>query len=255
MRHAMRRHSRALPAGAGGLRAAAQAVRARHSGDGAPCRRTRSSWRSRRPPTCRGNGQPRRRRARHRAAILRHRRHRPAGAGADPGERHHEHARRRFGTGIEIQIDWRIDGQAEVAGPGRSARRARNREDYAEASDRLVSRIAQQAAPRIATLIGKPPTFQARSPGQVAAGVSVPDDAARPIAAQRRRRPADRARRQPRRRRDSSAHVKVMVAPVDRRAVRRQPPALLRHAPRPGLEQDRRRSMRPAPTSSPWSAR
>ena len=56
----------------------------------------------------------------------------------------------------------------------RPARRATRPEDYAEASERLVSRIAQQAAPRVATLIGKPPTFQPRSPGQVAAGVSVP---------------------------------------------------------------------------------
>ena len=39
-----------------------------------------------------------------------------------------------------------------------------------------MSRIAQQAAPRVATLIGKPPTYQARSPGQVAAGMSVPEE-------------------------------------------------------------------------------
>jgi hypothetical protein len=38
----------------------------------------------------------------------------------------------------------------------------------------LVSRIAQQAAPQLATLMGKPPTFEARSLGQVAAGMSVP---------------------------------------------------------------------------------
>ena len=37
--------------------------------------------------------------------------------------------------------------------------------DFADASDRLVSRIAQQAAPRVATLMGKPPMFEARAPG------------------------------------------------------------------------------------------
>jgi hypothetical protein len=34
--------------------------------------------------------------------------------------------------------------------------------------------MAQQAAPRVATLIGKPPTFIPRAPGQVAAGVTIP---------------------------------------------------------------------------------
>jgi hypothetical protein len=53
-----------------------------------------------------------------------------------------------YGTGIEIEIEW--------------------------LPDRLVSRIAQQAAPRIATLMGKPTNFEIRSPGQVAAGLSVP---------------------------------------------------------------------------------
>jgi hypothetical protein len=77
-------------------------------------------------------------------------------------------------SGIEIQIDWRIDG-AKSQEPATSRTRARP-EDYAEASERLVSRIAQQAAPRVATLIGKPPTYQARSPGQVAAGMSVPEE-------------------------------------------------------------------------------
>jgi hypothetical protein len=76
-------------------------------------------------------------------------------------------------TGIEIQIDWRIEGAAKAQEPQISRTKARP-EDYSEASERLVSRIAQQAAPRVATLIGKPPSFLARSPGQVAAGVSVP---------------------------------------------------------------------------------
>jgi hypothetical protein len=75
--------------------------------------------------------------------------------------------------GIEIQIDWRIEGAPKTQEPQTSRTRARP-EDYGEASERLVSRIAQQAAPRVATLIGKPPSFQARSLGQVAAGMSVP---------------------------------------------------------------------------------
>ena len=48
-------------------------------------------------------------------------------------------------TGIEIQIDWRIDGKPKSQDPATSRTRARP-EDYAEASERLVSRIAQQAA-------------------------------------------------------------------------------------------------------------
>jgi hypothetical protein len=75
-------------------------------------------------------------------------------------------------TAIEVQIDWRVDGASASREPATSKTRA-TPEDYAEASERLVSRIAQQAAPRVATLIGRPPTFQPRSPGQVAAGVSV----------------------------------------------------------------------------------
>ena len=76
-------------------------------------------------------------------------------------------------TGIEVQIDWRVDSGPKTQDPQTSRTKARP-EDYGEQSERLVSRIAQQAAPRVATLIGKPPTFIARSPGQVAAGVSVP---------------------------------------------------------------------------------
>jgi hypothetical protein len=74
--------------------------------------------------------------------------------------------------GIEVQIDWHVAGApASQEATSRTRTRA---EDYAEASERLVSRIAQQAAPRVATLIGRPPTFQPRSPGEVAAGLSVP---------------------------------------------------------------------------------
>jgi hypothetical protein len=71
-----------------------------------------------------------------------------------------------------------------------------------------VSRIAQQAAPRVATLIGRPPTFQARSPGQVAAGVSVPmePDVAPALAVASVPGAAPQQQQQP--------QVKVMVAPV-----------------------------------------
>ena len=82
---------------------------------------------------------------------------------------------RDAGDGIEIQIDWRIAGKPATQEPAVSRTRTRG-EDYAEASDKLISRIAQQAAPRIATLIGRPPTFQPRSPGQVAAGISIMQD-------------------------------------------------------------------------------
>lgn len=114
--------------------------------------------------------------------------------------------------GIEIQIDWRVDGAPQTQEPATSKTRTRP-EDYAEASDRLVSRIAQQAAPRVATLIGRPPTFQARSPGQVAAGLSVPVDPPPEVAA------AMAAANVPGSAPASSsstreARVKVLVAPV-----------------------------------------
>ncbi len=79
-----------------------------------------------------------------------------------------------FGLGIEIQIEWYLLGGGNIQGPAVSKTVARP-EDIAEGNDRLVSRIAQQAAPRIATLMGKPPTIEARAPGQVAAGANVPD--------------------------------------------------------------------------------
>ena len=111
--------------------------------------------------------------------------------------------------GIEIQIDWRIDGAPAAVEPATSKTRTRP-EDYAEANERLVSRIAQQAAPRVATLIGRPPTFLPRSPGQVAAGVSVPmePDVAPALAAASvpGSAPTPPAQQQP--------QVKVLVAPV-----------------------------------------
>jgi hypothetical protein len=79
-----------------------------------------------------------------------------------------------FGTGIEIEIEWYLLGKSSgVEGPAISKTVVQAR-DFAEASDKLVSRIAQQAAPRVATLMGKPPMFEARAPGQVAAGVNAP---------------------------------------------------------------------------------
>jgi hypothetical protein len=120
-------------------------------------------------------------------------------------------------TGIEIQIDWTIEGGPKTQDPQTSRTKARP-EDYGEASERLVSRIAQQAAPRVATLIGKPPTFLARSPGQVAAGVSVPMEqpvdpvTATALAAASSGAPPPSSSTQPAQ--PAEAHVKVMVAPV-----------------------------------------
>ena len=118
-------------------------------------------------------------------------------------------------TGIEIQIDWQIEGAAKTQDPQTSRTRARP-EEYGEASERLVSRIAQQAAPRVATLIGKPPSFLARSPGQVAAGMSVPMEtpvdpvtATAMAAASSGTTPSSTNPAQP-----QESHVKVMVAPV-----------------------------------------
>lgn len=74
---------------------------------------------------------------------------------------------------IEVQVDWRIRGKPRTDEPVTIKTRAPP-EDYAEQAERLVSRIAQQAAPRVATLIGKPPNFIPKAPGQVAAGVTIP---------------------------------------------------------------------------------
>ncbi|MBI3197344.1 MAG: hypothetical protein HYZ40_07510 [Rhodospirillales bacterium] len=111
---------------------------------------------------------------------------------------------RDAGEGIEIQIDWRIEGKPATQEPAVSRTRTRG-EDYAEATDKLISRIAQQAAPRIATLIGRPPTFQPRSPGQVAAGVSVPLEPADPTAAMPGVTPVAAA---------TESQIKVMVAAI-----------------------------------------
>ncbi len=86
------------------------------------------------------------------------------------------------GSGIEIKVDWSMAGNDGVGGPTATTTIARL-EDYASASDRLASRIAQQAAPRVATMLGHPPDYEARSLGQVAAGLSVPAVPADPNAA------------------------------------------------------------------------
>jgi hypothetical protein len=110
---------------------------------------------------------------------------------------------RDAGEGIQIQVDWRMEGQPATREPAVTRTHTRA-EDYAEASDRLVSRIAQQAAPRIATLIGRPPNFQPRSPGQVAAGVTVALEEATAAAAGATPATAD----------STQQHIKVMVAPI-----------------------------------------
>jgi len=77
--------------------------------------------------------------------------------------------------GIEVEVAWYVDsGNGTPIGPGVSKTRT-TPEDYAEANDKLISRIAQQAAPRVATLMGRAPTVQPNAPGQAAAGVSLPE--------------------------------------------------------------------------------
>lgn len=77
------------------------------------------------------------------------------------------------GTGIDIEIEWFLFNGKRIEGPMVSKTHALP-EDYAAADDNLASRIAQQAAPQVATLMGRPPTYQARSIGQVALGLSIP---------------------------------------------------------------------------------
>lgn len=127
-----------------------------------------------------------------------------------------------MGTGIEIEVEWLVHGEGNsVAGPAIS-RTVTQPQDFAEASDRLVSRIAQQAAPRIATLMGKPPAFEARSPGQIAAGANIPQAEAegpvQPAAAAATPGTPGSAPSQPPAAATAPANqqqVKVMVAPVE----------------------------------------
>jgi hypothetical protein len=79
-----------------------------------------------------------------------------------------------LGSGIEIEVEWLLLGKGTGPEGPAVSKTVTQPQDFAEASDRLVSRIAQQAAPRIAVLMGKPPIYEARAPGQVAAGVNVP---------------------------------------------------------------------------------
>lgn len=113
-----------------------------------------------------------------------------------------------FGSGIEVEMNWFVLGPRGVQGPATSKTVTRP-EDFAVASDRLVSRIAQQAAPRIATLMGRPPTFEARSPGQVAAGITVPDAVADDPVQKTANRPENQAAV------PNSKLPKVMVAAVN----------------------------------------
>jgi len=83
------------------------------------------------------------------------------------------------GSGIEIAIDWYLLAGGKVQGPVVSTTTAQP-SDYAEASDALVSRIAQQAAPRVAALMGRTPSPDSRSVGAVVAGVTVPTAATDP---------------------------------------------------------------------------
>jgi hypothetical protein len=121
-----------------------------------------------------------------------------------------------FGTGIEIEVEWFVLGKSRgIEGPAIS-KTVVQAQDFAEATDRLVSRIAQQAAPRIATLMGKPPAFEARAPGQVAAGVNCPPPPTAPVqtaapAGRQGRRAAAAGRSAP----ASQRQIKVMVAPVE----------------------------------------
>jgi hypothetical protein len=121
-----------------------------------------------------------------------------------------------FGTGIEIEIEWFLLGKGRgVEGPAIS-KTVVQAQDFAEATDKVASRIAQQAAPRIATLMGKPPSFEARAPGQVAAGVNAPPPAEAPPI-----QPAATSSSQPAAPAGAQAppptprQVKVMVAPIE----------------------------------------
>lgn len=120
-----------------------------------------------------------------------------------------------MGTGIEVEVEWYLLGGGKTRGPVVS-KTTTQANDYADASDWLVSRIAQQAAPRVAALMGKAPTADARSIGAVAAGVTVPgaaeptlgpDPTSPVVAAAAAAKPGAPTTPPP-------PQVKVMVAPV-----------------------------------------
>lgn len=118
------------------------------------------------------------------------------------------------GPGIEIEIEWFLfGGDRGVQGPAVSKTVAQVN-DYAEATDRLVSRIAQQAAPRIATLMGRPPNFEPRAPGQVAAGITVPEVSTPDPATQTSSTTGTQPSAAPPPGAAPAPQIKVMVAPV-----------------------------------------
>jgi hypothetical protein len=80
---------------------------------------------------------------------------------------------------VELEVAWYVERDGRSEGPAISRTRAQA-DDIAGATDKLVSRIAQQAAPRIATLMGRAPNFTPSSPGQVAAGVALPPSMRQP---------------------------------------------------------------------------
>jgi hypothetical protein len=121
-----------------------------------------------------------------------------------------------FGTGIEIEIEWFLLGKGRSPEGPAISRTVVQAQDFVQASDRLASRIAQQAAPRIATLMGKPPSFEARAPGQIAAGANIPptapDSTVQTAAASGSAAPQPAAAASPA---AGPRQIKVMVAPVE----------------------------------------
>lgn len=85
------------------------------------------------------------------------------------------------GDGIEVEVDWQLVDGGKAQGPV-VTRTNTQANDYASASDWLVSRMAQQAAPKLATLMGRTPSVDPRSLGAVVAGVTLPEAPADPAA-------------------------------------------------------------------------
>lgn len=117
------------------------------------------------------------------------------------------------GNGIEVEVDWYLKAGAKAQGPV-TTRTTTPANDYGDASDTLVSRVAQQAAPRIAGLMGKTPTVDARSIGAVVAGVGIPENPSEPVtpqtaSAEGAAKPAPAAPAAP-----AAPQVKVAVAPI-----------------------------------------
>jgi hypothetical protein len=119
------------------------------------------------------------------------------------------------GTGIEVEINWYLlSGGGKVQGPVVS-RTNTQASEYADASDWLVSRMAQQAAPRVATLMGKSPGTEARSIGAAAAGVSMPETPTDPVGPEAFAAPGTAVAAKPAMPAGPPApQIKVMVAPI-----------------------------------------